>query len=661
MNSPYFKSLVVVVVSLVSTAIHAELTRHFHTSFVGILYPTTFLIAWKYGYRYALATIVLLSMGFIVFSAEPIGEFKMLHSSDLVRLSIYLITANLTSWIVCRSKLSEENRVITLSSLSDLRNRFRRSAEAINLGVWYCDLPFDKLIWDDVVKDHFWLPRESDVTIDIFFERIHPDDRARTKEAIEYSNNHRAPYDIIYRTTNPKDTSQVKYIRAIGWTDYDESGKPIRFDGVTFDNTHIRKVSTDLKDSLDVLETINSVGRNLSAELDQKKLVQQVTDAATQLSKAEFGAFFYNLLNEKGETYTLYTVSGVPMENFTKFPMPRKTDIFAMTFDGVGILRSDDITKDPRYGHNLPNHGMPAGHLPVVSYLAVPVKSRSGEVIGGLFLGHKEKGVFTEREEKIVVGLAAQIAVAMDNARLFEKAHEAVRIRDEFLSISSHELRTPLTSLKMQLQLFSHLTNRGETVSPAQIQKIVEVSERQVGRLNSLVEDLLDVTRISSGKLSLKVETVDLVELIREIEERYLPLIEKNNSSLEIHVPEKLYAEADRIRIEQVIINLLTNAIRYAPGSKIEIRVAEEAAMVCVRIKDNGPGIAAEDHPRIFQRFERVSSRSGQVGLGLGLYIVQQIAEAHGGKVILKSEKDKGAEFIVRFPAKGGTSPLVHS
>ncbi len=654
MERPVVKTLIVTLVSVIAVTLLVLITRYYDSVFIGFLYPVTFLIAWYFGFRYSLISILIMFLGSVYFVFEPYYSLKLLKGADMFRMAVYVVTSILTAYLVGRNKDSTH-------SLADLRNRFKRTANATNLGVWYCDLPFDELIWDDQVKEHFWIPKDSRVDINLFYERIHPDDREKTKTAIEKSIATRGPYDITYRTVNPKDPSQIKHIRAIGWTDYDEAGNPIRFDGVTLDNTHIKKVSSELKDSLDVLETINAVGRNLSAELDQKKLVQQVTDAATVLSKAEFGAFFYNLINEKGESYTLYTVSGVPVENFNKFPMPRKTDVFAMTFDGVGILRSDDITKDPRYGKNLPHHGMPEGHLPVVSYLAVPVKSRTGEVIGGLFMGHKEKAKFTEREEKIVSGLAAQIAVAMDNARLFEKAHEAIRIRDEFLSISSHELRTPLTSLKMQLQLFTHLTNRGETVSPAQIQKIVDVSERQVGRLNSLVEDLLDVSRISSGKLSLKFEDVDLVELVKEIEERYRPMIEKNKCSLEIHLPEKLMAQADRIRIEQVIINLLTNSIRYAPGSNIEIRAAEEAAMVCVRIKDNGPGIAMADQTKIFQRFERISSTSGQVGLGLGLYIVQQIAEAHQGKVILKSDRGEGAEFIVRFPARAGTDQSVHS
>ncbi len=160
--------------------------------------------------------------------------------------------------------------------------------------------------------------------------------------------------------------------------------------------------------------------RIVSAELDVHRLVQHVTDAATELTNAQFGAFFYNLINEAGESYTLFTISGVPREAFSNFPMPRNTAVFEPTFSGSGIVRSDDIRDDPRYGRNAPHHGMPAGHLPVVSYLAVPVISRTGQVLGGLFFGHSDVGVFTQNEEQVVEALAAQAAVAMDNARLYD-------------------------------------------------------------------------------------------------------------------------------------------------------------------------------------------------------------------------------------------------
>ena len=167
------------------------------------------------------------------------------------------------------------------------------------------------------------------------------------------------------------------------------------------------------------LEVLNRAGNALVAEHELEKIVQAVTDAGREISGAGFGAFFYNVANEAGESYTLYTLSGVPREAFAKFPMPRATALFGPTFRGEGVVRVADVLQDPRYGKSGPHHGMPAGHLPVRSYLAVPVIARSGEVLGGLFFGHAEPGVFTEEAQKVVVALAAQAAIAIDNAKLY--------------------------------------------------------------------------------------------------------------------------------------------------------------------------------------------------------------------------------------------------
>jgi GAF domain-containing protein len=170
---------------------------------------------------------------------------------------------------------------------------------------------------------------------------------------------------------------------------------------------------------------LERVGATLASGLDLQKTVQAATDAGRELSEAEFGAFFYKVIDHSGETYMLYTLSGVPREAFSKFPMPRNTAVFSQTFSGAGTLCFDDVTKDPRYGKNAPYYGKPPGHLPVHSYLAVPVISRSGEVLGGLFYGHSNVGVFTERAERLVEGIARQAAIAIDNARLFETAERA--------------------------------------------------------------------------------------------------------------------------------------------------------------------------------------------------------------------------------------------
>ncbi|HZZ94112.1 MAG TPA: GAF domain-containing protein [Usitatibacter sp.] len=173
-------------------------------------------------------------------------------------------------------------------------------------------------------------------------------------------------------------------------------------------------------------ETLQAVARDIASELDLRQLMQKVTDAATRLTGARFGAFFHNVKAGDGDAYQVYTLSGAPREAFEEFGMPRATPVFKPTFDGEAPVRVADIRKDPRYGRWGPHHGMPKGHLPVTSYLAVPVISRSGEVHGGLFFAHPGPGVFDERAERNAVAIAAQAAVAIDNANLFGRAHDEI-------------------------------------------------------------------------------------------------------------------------------------------------------------------------------------------------------------------------------------------
>ncbi|WP_328617358.1 SpoIIE family protein phosphatase [Amycolatopsis sp. NBC_00355] len=196
----------------------------------------------------------------------------------------------------------------------------------------------------------------------------------------------------------------------------------------------VRTATADLADTVlrlqgdaAVIDALHSVGRQLTAQLDLGRIVQDATDAATKATGADFGAFFYNLINDVGESYTLYTLSGVPREAFAKFPMPRNTAVFGPTFDGTGTVRSPDITADARFGKNAPYHGMPEGHLPVRSYLAVSaISPTTGEVLGGFFFGHPGSARFTERHEYLAEGIAGYTAIALDNARLYERERTLV-------------------------------------------------------------------------------------------------------------------------------------------------------------------------------------------------------------------------------------------
>ncbi|MFP2932482.1 PAS domain-containing protein [Pyxidicoccus sp. 3LG] len=546
--------------------------------------------------------------------------------------------------------------------------RFELVVEATGLGLWYCDLPLDTIACNAIYRAQHGLPSEGPVTPKMLRATVHPDDLPRVTEEVRRTLEERAPYDQRYRVLlSDTEPHRIRWIHTAGRVFFDARGRPQRFDGITLDVTaeqqleeSLRQTLLEKNESLQTLELVNTTGQQLAAELHLEKLVQGVTDAATQLSRASFGAFFYNVLDERGESYMLYTLSGAPREAFSKFPMPRATQVFAPTFKGEGIIRSDDISKDPRYGHNPPYQGMPPGHLPVCSYLAVPVTSRSGEVIGGLFFGHPQPGIFSLREEKLVAGLAAQVAVAMDNARLFQRAQEAITARDTFLSIASHELRTPITAMKMHAQHMRRriASNDPTAFTPERVTRLVEQTERSIGGLSRLVEDMLDISRIATGRLNIQLEQVDLAELARDVVERFRPQLVEAGHALELHLTPGLVGRWDRYRLEQVLTNLLTNALKYAPGAPLTVSTLAVGDTALLEVEDRGPGIPPESQHRIFERFERLVAANKVSGLGLGLHIARHIVEAHGGSIRVRSAVGEGARFTVELPIAGPPEAL---
>jgi signal transduction histidine kinase len=324
--------------------------------------------------------------------------------------------------------------------------------------------------------------------------------------------------------------------------------------------------------------------------------------------------------------------------------MPRNTAVFHATFSGEGVVRVDDITKDPRYGKMGPHYGMPKGHLPVVSYLAVPVISLSGTVIGGLFFGHPEPGVFLPEHEDLVVNVATQAAIALDNSKLFEEVSELSRKKDEFIAMASHELKTPLTSMGGFLQLLQRPAAEGMS------KHFLDKATRQFEKLNVLVNDLFDISKVRAGKLQFYFEDFDLGLLIREIAETFEQSTPDHQFVCDLEPG--LLMNGDQIRLEQVITNLIANAVKYAPFSlKIDIIAKNKAGEIVVAVIDHGAGISKENQAHIFTQFYRVRDRDRHIsGLGLGLYITREIVERHGGRIWVESEPGKGASFIFAVP-----------
>ena len=402
------------------------------------------------------------------------------------------------------------------------------------------------------------------------------------------------------------------------------------------------------RDEQRIADILQRIGTAVAAELDAEKVVQTVTDEATALTGADFGAFFYNVTDETGESYMLYTLAGAPRDAFSQFPMPRKTAIFGSTFSGAGVVRLSDVTADPRYGHNPPYHGMPEGHLPVRSYLAVPVLSRTGKVHGALFLGHKDAGMFTERHERLAVGVAAWAALAMDNGYLYAEAQRANAAKDQFLATLSHELRTPLNAIVGWLSM----VRDPQVVASTNAPKAWAAIDRNAAALTGLIEDLLDVSRIATGKLHLADAEVDLNEVVRDSVRTIEPTFEEKHVALSVAVqPEPCRVRGDDARLRQVVVNLLSNAVKFtANGGRVDVRLTCDDTSIVLTVSDTGIGIHSSFLPHVFERF-RQGNADATTGLGLGLAIVKNLIELHGGTVTATSEGvGRGAEFTVTLP-----------
>ena len=405
----------------------------------------------------------------------------------------------------------------------------------------------------------------------------------------------------------------------------------------------------DAENNAATTERLNKFAINVASALDRDTVVQAVTDAGTELTTAAFGAFFYNVTDDTGDSFMLYTISGVTREAFAQFPMPRNTAVFEATFRGSSPVRSADITKDPRYGRNYPHRGMPPGHLPVRSYLAVPVKTRSGEVLGGLFFGHPDIGRFTEQHERLAVATAAWASVALENSRLYLGLQEANRLKDEFLATLSHELRTPLNAILG----YANMIKSGAVASENQ-HRAIDTIERNARSLAKLVEDVLDVSRIISGKMRLHIQHINLGDVVRHATEAVVPAADAKGVKVTLAIQENLpVIQGDADRLQQIAWNLMSNAVKFTPrGGRVDVNVSQDGSQIDIVVRDTGVGISRAFLPFLFERFRQGESgirRPG--GLGLGLSISKQLVELHGGSITAESEGEgHGATFRVTFP-----------
>ena len=574
--------------------------------------------------------------------------------------------------------------------------RLRLATQSASIGTWDYDPRTGVLRWDANCRAMFGLPDGADVTYEgAFLAGLHPDDRpamdAAVKAALSPDNPQR--FDVEYRTVGLRDGVE-RWIAATGEAIFQDE-QPVRFIGAVIDVTARKKAETDLR-------ILNDTGARIAAELDLDRIVQTVTDAGVRLSGAQFGAFFYNVLDQAGASYMLYALSGAPRSAFENYPMPRATAIFEPTFLGTGVVRSDDILADPRYGKNKPRKGMPEGHLPVRSYLAVPVVSNSGEVLGGLFFGHAETGKFGLAHETALLGIAGHAATAIDNARLFQKAEqeiadrrkaeEALRLLNETLEERvveevlqraraeehlrqaqkmeaigqltggiAHDFNNMLAVVIGGLNLLQRKLAKGET----DVQRFVEGALDGARRAAGLTQRLLAFSR--QQPLAPKpIEVNRMVSGMSELLTRTLGETIVVETVLGAGVWQ---VEVDSGQLESAILNLSVNARDAMPvGGKLTIETSnayvdekyaresslETGQFVLIAVTDTGEGMSADVLAKAFDPF--YTTKAVGKGTGLGLSQVYGFVRQSSGNVKIYSKPGIGTTVKIYLPRYYGTT-----
>jgi PAS domain S-box-containing protein len=554
-------------------------------------------------------------------------------------------------------------RVAAERTLADQRARLDYAARASGIGFWYCDLPFEELIWDERVKEHFFLPKDARVTIDVFYGRIHPEDRDPTRLAIEKSIATRLPYAVDYRTVD-ETTGAVKWIRALGGTGYGDDGRPLRFDGVTVDITTRKHDEERLAQLLEnereqgrMLAAMSGAALTIHAAGSLDSVLRVAAEEARRIFSAGHAAALLSPTQDRESSLAAATACEDSQRAIGKF-LTSEND---SARDVCGGNRSRRLSRTELAQHAAwQNYSAANPENPVFAWMAAPFVSHSGKNLGLLQVVNKTEGDFSELDEAMLSQFAHLTSVALENARLYGELREEDRRKDEFLAILAHELRNPLAPISTGLDILK-ATERDLTS-----REIRDMMERQLRHLVHLVDDLLDVSRVSRGKVQLRREIIGVANIVELAVETSRPLVEAARHQLSLSVPnEPLYVDGDLTRLAQVVSNLLNNAAKYTvEGGRIELSAVGESSCVVIRVTDSGVGIPREMLPKVFNLFtqvDRAVDRS-QGGLGIGLSLVKRLVEMHGGSVTVESDgAGAGSTFTIqlpRVPAPTTTSQL---
>jgi PAS domain S-box-containing protein len=492
-------------------------------------------------------------------------------------------------------------------------------------------------------EPHFWR------------KHLHPDDKERVLSKLAEIRSRSAHVRFEHRFLKPN--GDVVWLHTGVRLERESAGGKLELRGLSVDITRLKQAEDALRRSEERFRFLADANFALSESFDYQAGLAEVG----QLAVPQFAdSFIFHAIDEDDHVRTVEATHADPhqaviaRELESRFPLngDHSVGLAKVIRTGESMLREnvpDELLVAEAHDKN---HLSLMRQLGVRSSIMVPVNARNRR-IGAITLNRIKDGANYQQADLLMAqDLARRIAAAIDSSRLHGQVEQAVRARDEFLSIASHELRTPLTPLKIQMQsLMRKLGPSGASeINWEAIAKMMQSSHRQIERLSRLIDELLDVSRINVGHLKLTVEPHDLSQIVKNV----VGNISTNNSEgtgpIEIDADHPVVGQWDAFRIEQVVTNLLANAIKYGSGKPIKISVSTANNLARLVIQDHGIGIAKQDQTRIFERFERAVSSRHFGGLGLGLFIAKQIVNSHGGSISVESEPGLGSKFTVELP-----------
>jgi PAS domain S-box-containing protein len=532
-----------------------------------------------------------------------------------------------------------ENRLRTLSDNLPLGAVYQEVGEAnVRRRLLYVSAGVERLLGV--------APAEALADAAAVYNLVHPEDAPRLAAAEE----------VALRTLTPFDCEFRSWTRSGGliWLHARSAPRPLPngqvvWEGILFDVTTRKRAEQASAQRSEQLRRLAEVATRINTAGDLAAVMRLVTEEARRLIGSHQAVTGFTTDQNWEQAFNAMSLSD-------KYALWRGYDTKP---DGSGIYALVCRTNRPMRLTQAELEAHPAWrgfsgetgrHPPMRGWLAAPLVGRDGRNIGLLQLSDKYEGEFTEDDEAVLVQLAQLASVAFENARLVESLRDADRRKDEFLATLAHELRNPLAPLRNGLQVMKMASGNVAAVEQART-----MMERQLGQMVHLIDDLLDVSRITRGKLQLRRERIDLASIVQSAVEGSRPLIEASGHRLAISLPsEPVFLDADPTRLAQVFANLLTNAAKYTDqGGRITLSATRESSEVIVAVKDTGIGISPEQLPRLFEMFSQVKAalERSQGGLGIGLSLVKGLVEMHGGNIVARSEGlGKGSEFIVRLP-----------